>query len=214
MLYQRAERMIKEDMIFKGLKFGMLLQLAIGPMCFLVFNTSATHGFLFGLTLVIAIAIVDTLYITLSGLGVATIINRKNIKSILQIFGCIVLIIFGINTILGVYHISFLPDINIFSEVTSQNIFLQGLLLTSSNPLTIIFWSGVFSTQVIENNLNRRQVILFGFGCILSTLLFLTAVSFAGSILSEFMPVKVIQIFNVIVGTVLIYYGIRLLWKK
>lgn len=33
-------------MIFKGLKFGMLLQFAIGPMCLMVFNTSATYGLL------------------------------------------------------------------------------------------------------------------------------------------------------------------------
>jgi hypothetical protein len=42
-------------MIYKGFKFGMLLQLAIGPMCLMVFNTSATYGFLVALSLVLAI---------------------------------------------------------------------------------------------------------------------------------------------------------------
>ena len=30
---------------FEGLRFGMLLQLAIGPMCLMVFNTAKNQGF-------------------------------------------------------------------------------------------------------------------------------------------------------------------------
>lgn len=101
-----------------------------------------------------------------------------------------------------------------FGIVNSQNIFIQGLLLTASNPLTIIFWSGVFSTQVIENNLNKNQMIFFGMGCVLSTLLFLTAVAIGGSILSGFLPQILIHMLNIIVGILLIFYGIRLLLKK
>lgn len=33
---------------FEALKFGMLLQLAVGPMCLLVFNTAKNSGFVSG----------------------------------------------------------------------------------------------------------------------------------------------------------------------
>jgi threonine/homoserine/homoserine lactone efflux protein len=201
-------------MIYKGFKFGMLLQLAIGPMCLLVFNTSATYGFLVGLTLVLAISLIDGLYITLSGLGIAAIINKEKIKSAIKIFGCIVLLWFGTNTITGAFGLNILPDFKLFSDVNNKNIFIQGLLLTASNPLTIIFWGGVFSTQVAENNLNKKQLILFGLGCVLSTLFFLALVSLCGSALSGFLPQSIIKILNVIVGSVLICFGIRLLFKN
>lgn len=201
-------------MIYRGLKFGMLLQLAVGPMCLLVFNTSATYGFLIGLSLVLAIALIDGLYITLSGLGVAAIFNKQQIKAIINIIGCIILVLFGINTIAGVFDLLFLPNAELFSKVTNQNIFMQGILLTASNPLTIIFWSGVFSTQVIENELSKKQLFFFGFGCILSTFLFLTVVAFCGSILSGFLPQIIIKILNVMIGIILIYFGIKLLLKK
>lgn len=32
-------------MFLKGFKFGMLLQLAIGPICLFIFQTSITKGF-------------------------------------------------------------------------------------------------------------------------------------------------------------------------
>jgi len=83
-------------MIYRGFKFGMLLQLAVGPMCLMVFSTSSTYGFLMGLSLVLAIALIDGLYITLSGLGVAVIINKEKIKSVIKKLGCIVLVLFGV----------------------------------------------------------------------------------------------------------------------
>lgn len=201
-------------MIYRGFKFGMILQLAVGPMCLMVFNTSATYGFLVGLSLVLAISLIDGLYIILSGLGIAAIINKEKIKSTIKVLGCIVLVLFGTNTITGAFGFTLLPNIKLFSNATNQNIFIQGLLLTASNPLTIIFWGGVFSTQVAEYDFSKKQLVFFGFGCILSTLFFLTIVSFCGSILSGFLPQIIIKILNVIVGAILIYFGIKLLLKK
>jgi threonine/homoserine/homoserine lactone efflux protein len=201
-------------MIYKGFKFGMLLQLAVGPMCLMVFNTSTTYGFLMGLSLVLAISLVDGLYIILSGLGVAMIINKEKIKTTIKVLGCIVLVLFGINTATGAFGFTLVPDLKLFSNATNHNVFLQGVLLTASNPLTIIFWGSVFSTQVAENNFSKKQLVFFGIGCILSTISFLTIVSFFGSILSGFLPQIIIQILNFSVGIILIYFGIRLLLKK
>jgi threonine/homoserine/homoserine lactone efflux protein len=183
-------------------------------MCLLVFNTSTTYGFWVGLSLVLAIVLIDSLYITLSGLGVAVILNKKKINRAIKWFGCVVLVFFGMNTIAGVFNLSLLPHIAFLSDVSQQNIFIQGLLLTASNPLTIIFWSGVFSAQVAENCLCKKQLILFGFGCALSSLLFLTLVAFCGSILSGFLPLLFIQILNFAVGVFLMFFGVRLLLRK
>lgn len=201
-------------MILKGFRFGMLLQLAVGPMCLMVFNTSTTYGFVYGLHLVFAIALIDALYIALSCVGVASIISKEKIKVIVKLIGCLVLILFGVNTISGAFGLSLLPRIALLSNASSEDLFVQGLLLTASNPLTIIFWSGVFSTQIIESKWNRKQLFLFAIGCVLATIIFLTAIAILGSILSSFLPQIIVKFLNVAVGIVLIYFGIRLLCKK
>ena len=201
-------------MIFKGFRFGMLLQFAIGPMCIMVFNTATTYGFLNGLFLVLAITLVDGLYITLSGLGVAIIINKEKVKRVFKWLGFIVLLLFGLNTIVQGISSTIIPDISFNADTTNQSVFMQGLLLTASNPLTIIFWSGVFSAQVAENHLSKKQLILFSFGCILSTIIFLTAVALCGSLLKGFLPSILIQGLNILVGVILIVLGFRLLLKK
>lgn len=49
-------RLLKD--YFAGLKFGLLLQMAIGPMCLMVFNTAKNEGFFTTLPLVLGIALV------------------------------------------------------------------------------------------------------------------------------------------------------------
>jgi threonine/homoserine/homoserine lactone efflux protein len=192
----------------------MLLQFAVGPMCLMVFNTSTTYGFICSLHLVFAIALIDALYIILSCVGVVSVISKKKVKAVVKLIGCIVLVLFGANTILGAFDLFFLPRIALFSNISSKNLFVQGLLLTATNPLTIIFWSGVFSTQTIENKWNRKQLFLFATGCVLATIIFLTTVAILGSILSSFLPQIIVRFLNVAVGIILIIFGIRLLCKK
>jgi len=201
-------------MIMKGLRFGMLLQFAIGPMCLMVFNASITHGFLLALHLVLAITLVDATYIALSCVGVAAVINRARIKTMIKLVGCVVLILFGVNTISNVFELSLLPNIALFSTGSSQNLFVQGLLLTASNPLTIVFWSSMFSTQMIENKWDKTHLFLFGVGCVMATVIFLTIVAFLGITVTSFLPRAITQILNAIVGVVLIFLGIDLLFER
>ena len=66
---------------FEGIKFGMLLQFAIGPMCLLVFNTAKNVGLKTALVLIVAIASVDAFYITLASLGASKLLKKKNIQN-------------------------------------------------------------------------------------------------------------------------------------
>lgn len=201
-------------MVFKGFKLGMLLQLAVGPMCLLVFNTSSTHGFSVGFSLVLSITLIDLLYIALSGFGVGAILDKENIRKVIKTFGALVLMLFGVNMILSAFSIALLPSIPLFPQINEQSIFVQGLLLTASNPLTIIFWSGVFSTQVIENNYNKKQLYWFGFGCVLSTVTFLAFVAALGTLICNFLTEDTMKLLNICVGAIILYFGLRLMLKR
>lgn len=107
-----------------------------------------------------------------------------------------------------------LPSIRLFPADSGQNVFIKGIVHTASNPLTIIFWSGVFSAQVVQHGLKIGQFVFYGIGCVLSTLCFLSMVAVLGSMMKDFLPQIVIQIMNVAVGIVLIVFGIWLVLKK
>ena len=201
-------------MVLKGFKLGMMLQLAIGPICLMVFRTAGISGFLMGFLLALAVAIVDACFITLAGAGIGAVINKDNVKKIFKAVGCAVLILFGINTIAGALGCSLLPVLSLYSNTDGMNIFLQGLILTASSPMTILFWSGIFSAQVIMHRLTRKQLVFFGMGCVLSTLVFLDAVAVLGSAIKGVIPQAVMMWLNIGVGAMLVFWGIRLPLSK
>lgn len=195
-----------------GLKFGMLLQIAIGPMCLMVFNTAKNAGFAVAMSLVLAIALVDAFYIALAGIGVSKILENERVKKTVKIVGSLVLIVFGASIILGVFGINIIPGLNL--KPTSGSIFIQGLIMTLSNPLTIVFWGAVLTTKIIEDKMQKNDLFVFSVGLVSATVFFMTAVALLGTFLSSFIPPKVSDVLNVIVGLLIIYFGIRMLLKK
>ena len=79
----------------------------------------------------------------------------------MKFFGAIVLIIFGVNNILGTFNISLIPSLNLDGNQSSNNIFLTTLILTLSSPLTIVFWAGVFSTKIIEEEMTKKEIYIW-----------------------------------------------------
>lgn len=195
-------------MIYKGFKFGIILQLAIGPVCLFIFQLSAMKGFFIGLTAVFGVTLVDGAFILAAIKGVGSLLESQKMKARLKVFGGLVLIIFGLSTILGQFDINFIPSLSLQSTSESSSGFFKAVILTVSNPLTIIFWAGVFSTKIIEENMKDKDVYYFGLGAVLSTFFFLTIITLVGNFTMMFLSRKLIHLLNIIVGIILIYFGI------
>lgn len=200
-------------MRLKGFKFGMLLQLAVGPICLFVFQTAMHGGFVSGMSSVIGVTLIDGLYILAAIFGIGALLETfPELQKYLRYFGGIVLIVFGLNNILSLIGIPIIPSLSHSGNI--ENVFLQTMLLTLSNPLTILFWAGVFSTKIVEENLTHKEMHHFGIGAVLATLLFLTCIVFVGIGFKIFAPEIIISFLNGIVGFVLVYFGLRIILKK
>lgn len=200
--------------VFAGFRFGMVLQLSVGPVCLFVFRAAGGAGFWPAALAVLAVALADAAYILLAGTGVAALLGRPGVARGLRVIGCALLALFGVDMILGALGLGLLPNLRLFADVRPRGLFAQALLLTASNPLTILFWSGVFAAQAAARLMGRRQLLGFGLGCILSTVVFLTAVAGLGTLAGTLLPPVVIAWLNGVVGVALIIFGIRLLLKK
>ena len=195
-----------------GLKFGMLLQLAIGPMCLLVFNTAKNMGFINALSLVSAIALIDAFYIYLAGIGVSRLLLQERVKICVSVIGAFVLCLFGINMILEAVGRDIVLHISSYSD--AQSVFVQGLILTLSNPLTIVFWGTVLTQKMIKEQLRRSELIFFSAGLVSATVFFLTGIAILGTEMKEFLPDTISNGMNVVVGVVIVYFGIKMFLNK
>ncbi len=196
----------------EGIKFGLLLQFAIGPICLMVFNTAKNAGFLVAFILVLVVASVDAFYITISCLGASNFLKNKKTLKTFRLVGSIILYLLGLNIILNTFGINFIPGITLHPN--SKSIFIEGLVIALSNPLTIIFWGTMLTAKIIEDKLSKRELIIFCIGLVSATLLFLTSVSIVGTIVSKFIPKIIADILNILVGLLIIYYGYKVYFKE
>jgi threonine/homoserine/homoserine lactone efflux protein len=197
--------------VTKGFKFGMLLQLAIGPICLLIFKMAGSKSFAEAMIGVSAVVLVDSLFILLAILGIASFVGRERVKKVFNCTGAVIVGIFGLATILDVFGVSLIPGLGMPDGLKSAGSFIEAFVLTAANPLTILFWAGVFTTRLAEGKLSGNEVYLFGFGSALSTLISLTVVAVIGTMTKTFLPRAFIDGLNVIIGIVLILFAVRML---
>ncbi|HWQ29569.1 MAG TPA: LysE family transporter [Negativicutes bacterium] len=196
-------------MIFKGFKFGMMLQLAIGPVCMFIFSEGCNKGFWSAEAGVLAVTLVDAVFILLAVMGITSFINNEKVKRVFKIAGALIVAYFGAMILISAFSI---PEV--LGADSQGGSFYKGFVMTASNPMTILFWSGVFSAKIAEESMNKRQVQLFGIGAVISTFLFMTLVALAGSMTQEFISYSVIRVLNAAVGCVLIIFAASKLMHK
>lgn len=194
---------------FDGFKFGIMLQVSIGPVCFFIFQISISIGIIPALLGTLGVTLVDAFYIILAILGIGKIIEKhKNMEQILKYFGSLVLIIFGLYIFVSSLNSSSVTAYNI-PLVLKFNSFISACLLTISNPLTIIFWTGVFASKTASENMELKELVLFGIGSVISTLVFLSMISIVGNFTKIFVDNYIIILLNILVGLLLIFSGFK-----
>lgn len=197
-----------------GLTTGLILQIAIGPVFFFIINLTLQRTLLDGFAAVAAVTIVDYLYIILAIIGVGKLLENKKMKKILALVSSAVLIIFGILMLKSLFLTSNIANESIGDSNNFISSFMSAFFLTISSPLTIIFWTGLFTAKSIENNYSRNELFLFGLAAGLATVLFLGTAIVLISLLKTTIPISVVKILNFTVGIVLIIYGLGRLIKK
>jgi threonine/homoserine/homoserine lactone efflux protein len=145
----------------------------------------------------------DALFIVLAIMGIGAFIERSpNVKRWMAYLGGVVLILFGLK--MGIDAVKFKEALGL-----TERAFTTAFLLTVSSPLTIVFWGGVFSTKIAEAQLMKHQLYLFGCGAVLSTAFSQSMIAICGTVFKQFLPPLVQTILNIIVGIVLVAFGVK-----
>ena len=189
-----------------GLITGLVFQLGLGPVFFFIVNLTLQRTIYDGLAGALAATIADFFYITLALFGVGKLLEKSKTRKLFGIISSIILVLFGlimINSVLG-------KEITTTMEIGSSNVlssFLSVLILTLSSPLTIVFYSSVFTARAIEYKYKEKQLYTFGLAVGSMTLIFMGLTVIIFSIFQGVIPIWIIQTLNVMVGVLLIGYG-------
>lgn len=191
-----------------GLLTGLFLQFSLGPVFFYIVGITLDSTIVNALFAIAAVTIVDYFYILLAIIGVAKLIQRDRFRVVCGVFSSLILVLFGVAMIYkgGVELAQ--TQLTGGEDWTPLKSFSSCFVLTILSPMTIVFFTSIFSAKAIDKGYQKGQLYSFGFGTGFATVLFLTLSMFTIHLLKTNIPSPIIQSMNCIVGIVLIYYGV------
>lgn len=199
------------EAILKGLTFGLLLSISVGPVLFSIIKQSLNNGHKGGLTFVFGVSASDISMVVLVNFFTELFDQLKAHKNAVGIAGCCFLVTIGI-------YFLFFKKVKVdeagkqifkFRKRDYAKIFLSGYFMNTLNPSVFIFWIYA-STAIINHSTNQRIIV---FVTCLSWMLGtdILKVFLAGKIRNRLTPHN-IHIINRVNGILLIIFGLALIW--
>ncbi|NRR04750.1 LysE family translocator [Brevibacillus sp. RS1.1] len=201
--------------IWHGLLFGMMLQLSVGPVCLAVLHRSMTRRLRDAFMMVLGVALADAVYMVGAIGGLSLLLQIHWVKQMVLIIGALILTWFGIQTLRAINGRGEHEQAPVQQAPSGRSSFWHGVLLTLANPLTVLFWAGVFGSLLASGTfVHSTEVFLFATGCLLSTFLFLGLVALLAAYLARFFRPGWFNVSHGLSGVFLIGFAIVLFAKS
>lgn len=186
---------------------GISLAAPIGPINAAQFDKGIKNGFLHAWLLGLGAMLADGFYMLCVYFGLVHFIETPFIKSFLYLFGCFVLTYTGVE--------SFFNAGKIFSNQyrTNESLrksFSTGFLMSISNPLTILFWLGIYGSVLAKTmqTVNSGQLFIYSSAIFIG--LFIWDVTMAGvaSSFRKLLNSTLLKSISILSGLSLIGFGV------
>jgi threonine/homoserine/homoserine lactone efflux protein len=146
-----------------AIPMGFLLSFVIGPVFFVLLETSATKGFRAGLVFDLGVILADILFLAIAYFSSFQLLENLSNQPGLYVFGGVILLVYGIT--------------NFFKKGTGKGkaainprgggylyLFVKGIILNLINVGVLVFWLGVIIIvgPSLDNDPNRILTFFSG----------------------------------------------------
>lgn len=159
--------------ILTGIPWGVLLSFMIGPVFFILIETSIIKGFRAALVFDLGVVLGDVFFITIAYLGSYRLIQSLNDNSSLFIFGGFIMIAYGFISFLGLKKEKKVDINSIDNEIIKKNyfgLFIKGFFLNIINIGVLGFWLAVIISVGPKLEMQTSRILTFFISVILTYL--------------------------------------------
>lgn len=192
-----------------GILLGLFLSLAAGPIFFMLIQLGIERGVVAGMTLSAGVLLSDVFYVVLVYFGVEWLSELPNFKLYMGIIGGVILIAFGVATILSKYKA---PEEASITAGTYGGYFLKGIAVNLFNPFVLFLWIAVTGNMIEQGMGFSERTTYF-----LAILITVGLMDFIKLLLAwkirTFMKPKHFQWLKYIAGTGIMIFGIVLMYR-
>jgi len=159
--------------ILTGIPWGVLLSFMIGPVFFILLETSIIKGFRAALVFDLGVVLGDVFFIVIAYLGSYRLIQSLNDNSSLFIFGGFIMMAYGFISFLGTKKEKKINTKSIDNEIIKKNyfgLFMKGFFLNIINIGVLGFWLAVIISVGPKLEMETPRVLTFFTSVILTYL--------------------------------------------
>ncbi|PYZ97710.1 amino acid transporter [Alteribacter lacisalsi] len=200
---------------FTYVLLGLSLAAPIGPVNAAQLDRGIKNGFLHSWLVGLGATAADGIYMLLVFLGVVHMVGLPSVQLFLWLFGAFVLIYIGIDALTGAKELGTNPQEVPRSRQTLTKSFSAGFLMSLFNPLTVIFWLGIFGSILAKTvtQYGTGDVILYVGAIFLGIMVWDVTMAFFSSTMKHVLTHKVLYLISVMSAVSLLGFGAYFAWQ-
>ncbi len=197
----------------EGISVGLVLSALIGPVFFALIQASLTNGFRYAAVLATGILVSDLIYVLLTFFGIKFIAGFGSFELILSYAGGLILIGFGISSILKKRIQR--PNSAGFElpQAKKRSAFAKGFGINGVNPFVLIFWISIASLIQTKENYTESDYLSYYVGILITVFAIDLVKALIAKQLKPLVTDRLMYWLNKSVGLLMIGYGLRMILK-
>jgi L-lysine exporter family protein LysE/ArgO len=186
---------------------GLSLAAPIGPINAAQIDRGIRNGFMHSWLIGVGAVIADGVYMLIVYIGVVSFLKTEFMQTFLWLFGFFVLSYTGIEAIVnaGKVHLS-----EYRGKEPLLKSFLTGFLMSISNPLTILFWLGIYGSVLAKTaaTYDTSQLVIYSSAIFIGLLVWDITMAGVASSFRKFLTSRLLVGISLLSGISMIGFGI------
>jgi threonine/homoserine/homoserine lactone efflux protein len=184
--------------ILAGIPWGIFLSFMIGPVFFILLETSIIKGFRAALVFDLGVVLGDIVFIAIAYLGSYRLIQSLKDQPALFIFGGVLMFVYGIISFLQLKKEEKINTDIIDREIVKKNylsLFIKGFLLNIINIGVLGFWLAIIISVGPKLEMQTSRMITF-FTSVVASYLFIDCIKIllAKQLKTKLTPINILKI--------------------
>ena len=200
--------------ILSGIPWGIFLSFMIGPVFFILLETSIIKGFRAALVFDLGVVLGDIIFIAIAYLGSYRLIKSLEDNSALFMFGGILMLAYGVISYISLHKERKIDTKKIDNEIIRKDylgLFIKGFFLNIINIGVLGFWLAVIISVGPKLEMQNSRMLTFFITVILSYLLVdCIKIVLAKQLKTKMTPTNILKI-KKIISIVLMVFGVALI---
>lgn len=193
--------------IFTYFFLGISLAAPIGPVKATLLNTGIKNGFFHAWLFALGALATDIMYMLMVYFGVVQFIDSPLMKTILWSFGCFVLTYTGVENLLTLNKIK--NSLKFVKTIRFRHSLLSGFFMALLNPLTILFWLGIYGSILAgSDTLTGIQIVIYSLAILIGISLVDFIMAFISSEARRFLTTRLLKSISILSSIAMIGFGI------